>query len=97
MEYQPSVNDLSAIELPDELLALTELLAARTHAVWAAGRISEGWRYGEERNDALKLHPCLVPYADLPESEREYDRRTSMETLKYVLSLGYEIKLRKER
>ena len=96
MKYQPCIDDLSAIELPDELLALTELLAARTHEVWAAGRISEGWRYGEQRDDALKLHPCLVPYEELPESEREYDRKTSLETLKYVLSLGYEIKLRKE-
>ena len=61
--------------------------------VWAVGRIAEGWTYGDKRNDVNKKHPCpcLVPYEELPESEKEYDRATSMETLKVILSLGYVI------
>jgi hypothetical protein len=43
------------------------------------------------RDDANKKHPCLVPYADLPESEKEYDRKTSAETIKAVMALGYVI------
>ena len=35
--------------------------------------------------------PCLVPYADLPESEKEYDRNTAMQTLKAIIALGYGI------
>lgn len=91
MDYTPHIEELAGIQLSAEILELTELLAERTHEVWAAGRIREGWRYGAERNDSLKLHPCLVPYSELPESEREYDRNTALETLRYIKYLGYEI------
>ena len=90
-KYTPKPMDTSTIELSAELLELTELLAKNTHDVWAAGRIAEGWTYGDIRNDVNKKHPCLVPYEDLPESEKEYDRATSLETLKVILSLGYVI------
>lgn len=92
MKYNPVVEDLSAMILPPEIMELTERLAERAHDVWAAGRIRDGWRYGKERNDELKLHPCLVPYAELPESEKAYDRNTALETLRFVLSMGYDIK-----
>lgn len=39
-----------------------------------------------------KTHPCLVPYEDLPEEEREYDRNTSVGTLKLIMKLGFTIK-----
>lgn len=51
----------------------------------------EGWTYGPERDDANKKHPCLIPYEELPESEKEYDRATSQETLKLILSSGFAI------
>ena len=94
MKYNPSVNDLSGIELPPEIMQLTELLAERAHDVWAANRILEGWQYGKERHDELKLHPCLVPYSELPDSEKQYDRNAALETLRYVIACGYEIKPR---
>ena len=61
--------------MPAPLLDLTERLAENTHEVWAQRRLAEGWTYSPRRDDAAKLHPCLVPYADLPESEKDYDRR----------------------
>lgn len=90
-EYKPEVVDTSSIVLPEDLVALTEKIAENTHNVWAIGRIKEGWRYGEKRDDTLKTTPCLVDYHDLPESEKEYDRNTSIETIKLILSLGYKI------
>lgn len=78
--------------LSSELLLLTERIAANVHEVWAAGRIAEGWIYGRERNDAIKEHPCLVPYDELPENEKDYDRNTAMETLKLIMKLGFNIK-----
>lgn len=96
MKYNPQIEDLSGVVLTSDLLALTERLAERAHDVWAAGRISEGWRYGKERNDALKQHPCLVPYAELPDSEKQYDRNAAMETLRYVVACGYDIKLKQK-
>ena len=81
----------AGIRLTPELLELTETIAANVHEVWAAGRLAEGWKYGAERNDTEKLHPCLVPYNELPESEKEYDRNTAMETLKVIMKLGFKI------
>lgn len=87
--YQPKPIDTSAITLTPELLALREHLAENAHDVWAAQRIHSGWTYGETRNDDQKTHPDLIPYDQLPESEKEYDRQTAMETLKAILALGY--------
>lgn len=89
--YEPTPIDTSAVVLSTDLVEFTEALARNVHEVWAAGRIAEGWTYGAERNDTLKHHPYLVPYDNLPEAEREYDRRTAMETVRVIVGLGYEI------
>lgn len=92
MNYVPDPIDTSNVHLDDEILALSEFLAKNTHDIWAKERISQGWTYGDVRNDEKKEHPCLIPYEALPDSEKIYDRNTAMETLKVILSLGYEIK-----
>ena len=89
--YTPKPIDTSGIILEEDLLMLTERIAENVHDVWAKGRISQGWSYGEKRDDDKKLTPCLVPYNELPESEKEYDRNTAIETIKLILSLGYTI------
>ena len=53
--------------------------------------MSEGWTWGPERSDTAMEHPDLVPYDELSDSEREYDRRTAMESIKAILALGYRI------
>ncbi len=89
--YIPQPIDTSDIELSEELLELTEEMAKNVHDVWSAGRIAQGWTWGPKRDDEKKENPCLVPYEELPESEKEYDRNTSIETLKVILSLGFKI------
>ena len=89
--YTPHPIDTTGIELSNELMQLVEQLARNVHENWAQGRINEGWTYGPKRNDALKQHPCLIEYDNLPESEKEYDRKTAMETLKLILKLGWVI------
>jgi ryanodine receptor 2 len=91
MTYRPSPLDTSGISLPPELVALTERLAENSHDLWAAQRIGEGWEHGPRRDDGRKQHPCLVPYDQLPESEKEYDRVAAIGTLKAILRLGYRI------
>ena len=61
------------------------------HEVWAQSRIMQGWTYGNERSDALKQHPCLIPYEELPEVEKAYDRDNALETLKLISKLGFKI------
>lgn len=91
MKYKPAPRDTSAVRLPAGVVELTELLAKNTHENWAAQRIAAGWRHGSRRNDERKEHPSLVPYEELSESEKEFDRRTALETLKTIVSLGYRI------
>lgn len=90
-EYIPQPIDTSDVKLPEDLEQLIEKMSKNVHEVWAETRISQGWTYGEQRNDELKTHPCLIPYEDLPEEEKEYDRNTSIVTLKLILKLGFKI------
>lgn len=91
MNYNPKPIDTSDITLPEELLSLTEKIAENVHDVWAAGRIAEGWTYGPVRDDEKKETPCLVPYSELPENEKEYDRKTATSTLKMIVAMRYRI------
>ena len=89
--YVPAPADLSDIRLPDDISDLTEKLAKQVHETWAQNRIRDGWKYGRERSDELRTTPCLVPYEDLPEEEKAYDRETASATLKTIIHLGYSI------
>lgn len=89
--YIPKPAQTDDIVLSTELNSLVEAMAKNVHDVWAESRISQGWTYGPERNDALKHHPCLVPYEDLPEVEKAYDRDTAVGTLKLICKLGFRI------
>ena len=90
-EYIPQPVDTQSVELPAELIPLIETMAKNVHEVWSRNRMAEGWTYGPVRDDAARQHPCLVPYEELPESEKEYDRATSQETLKLILKSGFKI------
>jgi hypothetical protein len=92
--YAPQPIDTSKIRLSNDLSELLESLARNNHDHWAQNRFDEGWRHGPMRDDSLKEHPDLVPYDELPESEKNYDRKSVIETLKAIISLGYEIKRR---
>lgn len=92
--YTPQPVDTKDVVLPEDLMSLAEEMAKNVHEIWAETRIAQGWTYGPERNDAEKKHPCLVPYDELPEEEKVYDRNTSIETLKFIVGNGYEIKKR---
>ncbi len=91
MTYEPKPLDTSAVVLPPDIIELRERLARNTHDVWARERMAQGWTWGPRRDDDKKHHPCLVPYDDLSEAEREYDRNTAMETLKAICAAGYRI------
>lgn len=89
--YEPHPIEMDDIDLTDDLLELREAIAENAHEVWAEARIQEGWSFGATRNDALKETPDLVPYSDLPDSEKQYDRDMAMSTIKLVRKLGYDL------
>jgi ppGpp synthetase/RelA/SpoT-type nucleotidyltranferase len=51
-----------------------ERMAELEHGRWNLDRLSDGWRFGRPRDDARKLHDCLVPWNELPEDIKKYDR-----------------------
>ena len=90
--YTPYPVDTSNIELPQELLDLAETISKNVHEVWALNRMNEGWTYGPERDDTKRQTPCLVPYEQLSEEEKAYDRNTALSTLRFIVSQEFEIK-----
>lgn len=92
--YTPKPIDTSDVSLPEELIALTEKIAENVHDVWSASRMAEGWIYGEKKDAEKKTTPLLIPYSELPESEKAYDRNTAFETLRLIVKMGYRIEKR---
>ena len=92
MTYKPQPINTDDIVLDEEILILSELLASAVHDQWSIGRINDGWTYGPKRNDDLKQTPCLVPYEELPDSEKAFDRNTALTTLKLIQKFGYTLK-----
>ncbi len=90
-KYVPEPLDTSEVKLPEDLLPLIEKMAENVHEVWAQNRLRQGWTYGPVRDDVNRKHPCLVPYNQLPEEEKDYDRATSQETLKFIIASGFSI------
>ena len=89
--YVPPPVDTNDVKLSEELEHLVEQMAKNVHEVWAQTRILQGWTYGPQRDDKIKKHPCLIPYEDLPEKEKEFDRNTSVSTLKLIMKLGFRL------
>jgi RyR domain len=92
IQYEPHPIDTSIARLPSFLGDVTERLAENAHELWAKQRIADGWKWGPQRDDQSKTHPGLVPYSDLPDGEKNYDRIVAVETLKAIMTLGYEIR-----
>lgn len=89
--YRPKLIDLEYVELPDSFDELREAIAENAHDRWALERQSEGWTYGPKRDDSKLETPDMVPYAQLPESEKQYDRLLAEDTIKLFIALGYKI------
>ncbi len=89
--YTPKPLDTQAVELSGDLLDLVEQVSAHIHDIWARQRIAEGWSHGPQRDDVKKTHPDLVPYDELSDSEKEYDRNSVKETLQAVIALGFSV------
>ena len=44
-----------------------------SHEMWLNSKAELGWTYGEEKNEELKTHPCIMPYNDLPAEQKVKD------------------------
>ena len=89
--YNHKLQDLEPVDLSERFDELREAIAENAHDMWALERQSEGWTFGPKRDDSKLETPDMVPYAQLPESEKQYDRLMAEDTLKLLIALGYKI------
>ena len=89
--YIPSPLDTSKVTLSEDILHLSEFYAENAHEVWAEEKIAQGWRFGPNVDEEKREHPLLIPYKDLPENEKRYDRKVAQECIKAILSTGYRL------
>ena len=91
-QYDPQPIDVTEFPLEGDIKELIEAIAENCHDIWARERMDHGWTYGPERDDKNLKHPDLVPYSDLPDSEKEYDIKMAQGTLELIQRLGFKIK-----
>src|SRR5664279_876108 len=72
----------------DPLDPRVERLGKREHERWLRRKVKTGWRYGDPRDDARRLHPCVRPWEELPEDERAKDRLNVVGLPKIVGAAG---------
>ena len=90
-QYIPHPINVADVVLPKDIVALTEYIAENTHEEWSKQRFEEGWTFAPKKDEPLKQNPDLIPYCELLDSEKEYDRKMAMNTLKVLYKLGYKI------
>ncbi|XP_050357853.1 ryanodine receptor isoform X1 [Nymphalis io] len=93
--FVPTPVDTVTITLATYIEQIRDKLAENIHEMWAMNKIEAGWSYGAARDDARRVHPCLVPFERLPPAEKRYDVQLAVQTLKTILALGYYISLDK--
>jgi ryanodine receptor 2 len=75
----------------DHLEHHLELCAEAEHIGWMKERRDAGWRYGRVRDNGLRVHPLMVPYDELPESERSKDRDAIRNYPQVLRIAGYRV------
>jgi hypothetical protein len=77
-DVRPATDSSEAIASfqTSEYKAAVERMAELEHGRWNLERLRDGWRFGPVRDNAKKIHNCLVAWKDLPEEIREYDRNS---------------------
>lgn len=69
----PEWQKLSALAGVDMHLANPDATPEQSHEAWLAQKVADGWRHGEVKDAEAKLHPCVVPYAELPAEQKAKD------------------------
>jgi hypothetical protein len=68
------VKDPVIFEFKDSDLDKIEQMAEMEHGRWNAERLKDGWRFGKPKDENKKIHPCIVPWTELPDDIKPFDR-----------------------
>lgn len=72
-ELAPQWQRDSAIAGVKAVIDGTTKTPEEQHQAWTDLKVAEGWTYGEVKDPEAKTHPCLVPYAELPDEQKRKD------------------------
>ena len=70
----PEYQVRQAVAGVKELLTNPGLSAEQSHSMWCVRMWADGWVWGEVKDQELRTHPTLLPYAALPDGEQAKDR-----------------------
>jgi voltage-gated potassium channel Kch len=68
-----------------------EALAGMEHERWCREREAEGWIYAPQRDDARRRSPYLLPWSELPETVKDWNRSTARSLPDFVARAGFVI------
>ncbi|KAJ0060966.1 hypothetical protein NL108_003272, partial [Boleophthalmus pectinirostris] len=94
--FDPKPIVTANISLPEKLEYIANKYAEHSHDKWSSEKVSAGWILGDSIDDQAKTHPLLKPYKSLNEKERETYRWPVKESLKSMLTMGWNIERTKE-
>jgi len=70
---------------------LLDLLARLEHDRWSREKIDAGWRYAPRREPQDRIHECLIPWDEMPDDLRQYDRQYVQNLPELLFKTGYAI------
>lgn len=81
-------KDFDVVEFePEEI----EKLAEMEHGRWNTERLLDGWKWGPKKDVESKISPYIVPWDELPEEIKKYDRDAVSELPELLAEFGYQI------
>jgi hypothetical protein len=80
---------MTSDEIKSYIAAHVERLAEAEHDGWRKQRTKNGWAYGSPRDNPKKLHPLMVSYSELPEADKDKDRRAVRNYAKQLEAAGF--------
>lgn len=72
-EDAPDWQQKSSVAGVEMHLANPDATPEQSHESWLAQKVKEGWKYGKTKDADKKLHPCCLPYAELPQEQKSKD------------------------
>jgi len=72
---------------PEEVEVMSEM----EHGRWNVERLRAGWRLGPKRDSTNKITPYLVPWKELPEGIKKWDRDAVRNWPKVFAQAGLEV------
>uniref|UniRef100_A0A1A8H1D3 EF-hand domain-containing protein n=2 Tax=Nothobranchius korthausae TaxID=1143690 RepID=A0A1A8H1D3_9TELE len=89
--FTPQPADTINVIVPEKLDYFIIRYSEHNHEKWCTDKFSSGWTYGDQICEINKTHPLLKPFKGLSEKDKEAYCWPVRESLKTMLSWGWNI------